>query len=178
MGFYNLSKEERMELVNSISNNILSDIKKENSEYISRYFSDNDTYIRKSSYQGVGKIYFAYPEFQKRIISTLENLYGTTDEKIRQTVVNAAGEIGIRNFEPVKNFFDRGLFDEHHSVRNAVIGSMKKMGEKNPLPVFEWSKKYLLHTDAEIRREICHGLELRGRTHPEEILPFFKTTSE
>jgi hypothetical protein len=48
------------------------------------------------------------------------------------------------------------------------------MGEKNPEPVLEWAKKYLHHIDKEIRREICHGLELRGRTHPQDILPLLK----
>lgn len=48
------------------------------------------------------------------------------------------------------------------------------MGEKNPAPLLEWSKQYLHHPDKEIRREICHGIELRGRTHPEDILPMLK----
>ena len=96
------------------------------------------------------------------------------DPKVRQTIINAAGEIGKFDFEVVRHFFDKGLFDEHHSVRNAVIGSMKKMGEKNPLPVIEWGREYLHHPDKEIRREICHGIELRGRTHPEDILPLLK----
>ena len=69
---------------------------------------------------------------------------------------------------------EKGLFDENASVRNAVIGSIKKMGEKNPRPVLAWTKKYLHHADKEIRREICHGIELRGRTHPEDILPMLK----
>ena len=94
--------------------------------------------------------------------------------KVRQTVVNAAGEIGMKNFDIVSAVFDKGLLDEHHTVRNAVIGSVKKMGEKNPVPVIEWAKKYLNHPDKEIRREICHGIELRGRTHPEDILPLLQ----
>ena len=28
--------------------------------------------------------------------------------------------------------------------------------------------------DKEVRREICHGIELRGRTHPQDILPLLK----
>lgn len=73
-----------------------------------------------------------------------------------------------------EHLFDRGLFDAHHSVRNAVIGSIKKMSKKNPLPTLLWAKKYLHHENKEIRREICHGIELRGRTHPEDILPLLK----
>jgi hypothetical protein len=59
-------------------------------------------------------------------------------------------------------------------VRNAVIGSVKKMGEKDPQNVLQWAKKYLHHPDKEIRREICHGIELRGRTHPQDILPLLR----
>jgi hypothetical protein len=66
------------------------------------------------------------------------------------------------------------LFDKHHSPRNAVIGSIKKMGEVNPRPVLKWAKKYLHHEDKEIRREICHGIELRGRKFPQDILPLLQ----
>ena len=66
------------------------------------------------------------------------------------------------------------MFDAHHSVRNAVIGSIKKMGEKNPKPVLAFAKKYLHHGDKEIRREICHGIELRGRKYPQDILPLLR----
>ena len=48
------------------------------------------------------------------------------------------------------------------------------MGEVNPQPVLEWAKRYLHHDDKEIRREICHGIELRGRKHPEDILPLLR----
>jgi hypothetical protein len=55
-----------------------------------------------------------------------------------------------------------------------VIGSIKKMGEVNPEPVLRWAKKYFHHPDKEIRREICHGIELRGRKHPQDILPLLQ----
>lgn len=74
----------------------------------------------------------------------------------------------------VQSFFDKGLLDEHHSVRNAVIGSVKKMSEVNPVPVLAWAATYLQHPDKEIRREICHGIELRGRKYPQDILPLLK----
>jgi hypothetical protein len=48
------------------------------------------------------------------------------------------------------------------------------MGEVNPKPVLRWAKKYLHHEDKEIRREICHGIELRGRKYPQDILPLLK----
>lgn len=96
------------------------------------------------------------------------------DFRVRQTIINAAGEIGKKDFPIVQHFFDTGLFDPHHSPRNAVIGSVKKMGEVNPVPVLAWAKQYLHHPDKEIRREICHGIELRGRKFPEDILPLLR----
>ncbi|MGP8217132.1 MAG: HEAT repeat domain-containing protein [Bacteroidia bacterium] len=174
MAFYDLPKPERNKLVEKVNNDILSEIIKGKKEKIISYFSDEDTYIRKTAYLAIGKIYNSDKSLRKKILSLLESLLKKDDFKIRQTVVNAAGEIGKSDFEIVEHFFDTGLFDKHHSIRNAVIGSVKKMGEKNPAPVLEWAKKYLHHEDKEIRREICHGIELRGRTHPQEILPLLK----
>ena len=143
-------------------------------QLILQYFSDEDTYIRKAAYQAVGKIYLADQRLQKTILIKLKELLGSTEAKIRQTTINAAGEIGKTNFEVVEKVFDQGLFDPHHSVRNAVIGSMKKMGEKNPNPVLAWARQYLHHEDKEIRREVCHGIELRGRRFPQDILPLLQ----
>ena len=174
MSFYDLPKPEREKLVARIHKNLLGDITHEERNNFLKYFSDEDTYIRKSAYLSLGRIYFAQQALQKSILALLKELYEYTNEKIRQTAINAAGEIGIYNFAVVEGFFDTALFDAHHIVRNAVIGSIKKMGEKNPAPVLEWARKYLHHPDKEIRREICHGIELRGRTHPEDILPLLK----
>ncbi|MCW3076383.1 MAG: hypothetical protein JWO32_992 [Bacteroidetes bacterium] len=174
MGFYDLNKEQRLQLVNTIYTNIFSDIQQKNKGDILNYFSDQDTYIRKAAYQAIGKIYNTTKNQRPKILNLLDSLLKSGNEKVRQTAINAAGEIGIKEFEKVEGFFDRALFDEHHSVRNAVIGSVKKMGEKNPKPVLKWAKKYLHHSNKEIRREICHGIELRGRTHPLDILPLLR----
>lgn len=172
--FYNLSKSERSALVSKIQKDILIELQTSKSKKIISYFKDDDTYIRKSAYLAVGRIYFANKELQSPIIKTLENLLQQENFKIRQTVINAAGEIGKKDFKIVQHFFDTGLFDEHHAPRNAVIGSIKKMGEVNPKPVLSWAKKYLHHPDKEIRREICHGIELRGRKYPQDILPLLQ----
>ena len=171
MSFYDLGKTERDQLVMQINMDIETDIRTRLRSHLLPYFSDEDTYIRKTAYQTIGKIYLSNKELRQPVIELLNALIADANAKIRQTVVNAAGEIGKWNFAVVRHFFDTGLFDEHHSVRNAVIGSMKKMGKKNPAPLLEWSKQYLHHPEKEIRREICHGIELRGRTHPEDILP-------
>lgn len=174
MSFYDLSKEERGKLIQKIHREVFSEIRSGKRSRIEKYFSDEDTYIRKAGYQAIGKIYVGEPSLRGKIISILETLMKFQQEKVRQTVVNSAGEIGTHDFKVVENFFHLGLFDAHHSVRNAVIGSMKKMGEKNPKPVLDFAKRYLHHEDKEVRREICHGIELRGRTHPEDILPLLK----
>ena len=174
MAFYDLSKLERDQKVALINQEIATDLSEGITDNIINYFSDEDTYIRKTAYLAIGKIFYAKPKLQPEIFSVLKTLMHCEDELIRQTVVNAAGEIGKFHFDKIQYIMDAGLFDAHHRVRNAVIGSIKKMGEKNPIPVLEWAKAYLRHPDKEIRREICHGIELRGRTHPQDVLPLLK----
>lgn len=174
MAFYDLHKNDRLALVENISNNILMELQSNDLHKTQGYFANEDTYIRKAAYLSIGRIYFANKNFHEKIIQTLENFLLNQDFKIRQTSINAAGEIGKIDFKTVIKFFDKGLFDNHHSVRNAVIGSVKKMSEVNPEPVLHWAKKYLHHEDKEIRREICHGIELRGRKCPQDILPLLK----
>ncbi|MDY7395355.1 HEAT repeat domain-containing protein [Aureibaculum sp. 2210JD6-5] len=171
MAFYDLLKDERSVLVNKINEQVIEDISNNGITQIINYASDEDTYIRKTTYQAIGKSYNANRNLRSTIINILKKLLKSDNEKIRQTTVNAAGEIGKFHFEEVQEFFDIGLFDQHHSVRNAVIGSIKKMGEINPKPVLSWAANYLEHPDKEIRREICHGIELRGRKYPQDILP-------
>ncbi|OFY82328.1 MAG: hypothetical protein A3F72_03400 [Bacteroidetes bacterium RIFCSPLOWO2_12_FULL_35_15] len=174
MAFYDLNKQQRQALVEKINENILSDILKDKDDHILDYFSDEDTYIRKTAYLAIGRIYKAHKGLQKNMLHFLNSQIGSKNEKVRQTVINAAGEIGMFDFSAIEQLMKTGLFDEHHSVRNAVIGSIKKMSEKNPKPTLAFAKKFLHHEDKEIRREICHGIELRGRTHPQEVLPLLK----
>lgn len=174
MSFYDLNKKERKRLVDEIQERIKNDLNNGQSDYLLEYFLDEDTYIRKAAYQAVGKIHQSNKNLESILITVLEELLESEEEKVRQTTVNAAGEIGKSDFKLVQHFFDRALFDEHHSVRNAVIGSIKKMSEKNPEPTLKWARAYLRHQDKEVRREICHGIELRGRTHPQDVLPLLK----
>ncbi len=173
MAFYDLTKAEREALTATIKQDIKKDIEQDSFGRTLMYFSDEDTYIRKAAYLAVGKL---YDEMNKpgKFIVHMNNWLQHDDFKVRQTVINAVGEIGKKDFESVVSFFDQGLFDQHHSPRNAVIGSIKKMGEVNPKPVLKWAANYLHHPDKEIRREICHGIELRGRKHPEDILPMLQ----
>ncbi len=174
MGFYDLSKDERIKLAAQIQADLLIEFQKNQNNLLKKYFSDEDTYIRKTAYIAVGRIFKESPQLRIQVINSLENLLQSENEKIRQTAINAAGEIGIYNFKIVKHLFEKGLTDSHPVVRNAVIGSIKKMSEKNPKPILQFAREYLHHPDIEIRREICHGIELRGRTHPEEVLPILQ----
>ena len=125
--FYDLSKQERADKVAKINDDILGELLLPPLKKTLAYFQDPDTYIRKSAYLLIGKIYFARKRLQQKIIKTLDLLLLQDDFKIRQTVINAAGEIGKTDFENVRHLFDNALFDQHHSARNAVIGSIKKM---------------------------------------------------
>lgn len=174
MAFYDLGKEERQQVVERINKEIKKELESGKHKLSLIYFSDEDTYIRKTAYLAIGRIYKENKPLQKKIISFLKQNFETENEKIRQTIINAAGEIGMQDFDVIGTFMKQGLFDEHHSVRNAVIGSIKKMGQKNPVPTLTFAKQFLHHPDKEIRREICHGIELRGRTHPQGILPLLK----
>lgn len=174
MAFYDLNKTARYEKVRQITNDISGEIKTGKLVKTLAYFSDEDGYIRKAAYLAFGKIYKNDPLLLTEIVDILRIFIRVADFKVRQTAINAAGEIGKIDFPGVKEFFDIGLFDSHHSPRNAVIGSIKKMGEVNPAPVLSFAREYLHHPDKEIRREICHGIELRGRKYPQDILPLLK----
>ena len=174
MGFYQLTKKERTALVLKIQSELEIDFRNGIQNAILKYFSDTDTYIRKSAYESIGRIYFQKRTPLSEILQHLNIFLADENSLIRQTVVNAAGEIAKKNFESVEHIFETGLFDKSHRVRNAVIGSMKKSGAINPKPVLGFAKKFAHHPDVEVRRQVCHGIELRGRTHPDEIMPLLQ----
>lgn len=172
--FYDLPKEKRAKLAADIHAGIAAELEKGKKQKTLAWFADGDTYIRKNAYLAMGRIYEAHKKLQPLVIAKLEAFLKEKDHTIRQTAMNAAGEIAKKDFDAVRHFFDEGLFDAHHTVRNAVIGSIKKAGEVNPKPVLQWARQYLRHPDKEIRREICHGIELRGRKYPQDILPLLQ----
>jgi hypothetical protein len=173
MTFYDLSKEDREKKCQMIQSVILKDLISNEKSGIHDFFDDVDTYIRKAAYLATGRLY-KKKELQTSIITTLEELIGSDSERIRQTVINASGEIAMTDFKAVHHLFETGLHDKHHSVRNAIQGSLKKAGQVNPKKIIIFAKKYIRHSDPEIRRQIIHGLELRGRTYPEDIMPLLR----
>lgn len=171
MGFYDLSKAEREQRYKDIQEDISRDLLGDDFSITIAYFDDTDTYIRKAAYLGVGRTYKQSPSQINAIVGMLETLIKSESERVRQTVINAAGEIAMTDFNFVEHLFDAGICDPHHSVRNAVQGSLKKSGEKNPSQIIPFCKKHITNADSEARRTAAHGLELRGRTHPEDVMP-------
>jgi len=157
---------------------IKNDLKGNKSDNILNYASDEDTYIRKNAYLYLARTYRDQESLQAKVSDTLEEMYNSGDEKIRQTAVYSWGEIGKTHAERATPHLEKALRDDHHSVRNAVLGSLKQMGQKNPLPTLEFAQRFLHDEDPRVRRIVVHGVELRGRTHPEEILPLLEEVQD
>jgi HEAT repeat protein len=174
MNFYDLPKQKRGKLYIEIQDKIQEDIETKKCQTVKKYFDNNDTYIRKAAYLGIGRLYKNNKILRKVIVKFLEKMMNEESEKIRQTAVNSAGEIAMIEFETVENIFITGLEDNHHLVRNAIQGSLKKAGEKNPQSIILFCDKYINSNKPEIRRQVAHGLELRGRKNPEEIMPILR----
>lgn len=174
MGFYDLSKEERIKFVQKMESEVKSELKKdeflENSN-IFKYASDDDSYIRKNLYLILSRLYLDDSAFQEKIISTTKLLYQSPDEKHRQAAIFTWGEIGKHEFDTVALLLEMALNDYSHKVKSSIMGSLKKMGEKNPQPTLIFAQRFLNHPDPEIRRLMVHGIELRGKNHPEDVLP-------
>jgi hypothetical protein len=134
MAFYNLSPEERQKIITTIEKEVETDIQSNSDTNLFKYFSDEDTYIRKTAYLTIGRLYFSSPTLQQKILQTMDILFSNSDEKVRQSVVNALGEIGKKEAEKALLLYEKAMIDDHHSVRNAV----------------------------------------RGRTHPEDVLPLLE----
>jgi 3-methyladenine DNA glycosylase AlkC len=174
MGYYNLSKEERQRFVKKMEDELTNDLKNDKIDRILYYSSDNDIYIRKNVSNILGRIYRNQSIFNTEIIQLAGNLLKNNDEKVRQTAVYLAGEIGKKDAEMVFNYLETGLNDTHHRVRNSVMSALKVMGEKNPKPTLEFAEIFIYNPEPEIRRKVVHGIELRGRSHPEDVLPLLE----
>lgn len=174
MGFYDLSKEERQKLVGEMEKSIKNYLESCEDKKIIYYASDDDFYIRKSTYLILGRIYRGNENLKENIINLAQKLLKNKNENVRQTAVYIFGEIGKNDAENALKYLEIALNDKHHVVKNAVMGALKQMGQKNPKPTLEFAKKFLHNEDPEIRRIVVHGIELRGRTHPQDILPLLE----
>ena len=174
MGFYDLPKADREQKYKDIQDDILRCLISDDHAIAAAYFNDADTYIRKAAYLGVGRIYKQELAPEAIVICMLDALMKSDSARVRQTVINAAGEIAIIDFAPVEHLFDVGITDPHHSVRNAVQGSLKKAGGKNPAQVIPFCRRHIASPEPETRRTAAHGLEFCGRTHPEDVMPVLR----
>jgi len=172
MSFYDLSKEERNQLIIEMETGIIEDLEHQDSSHLLVYASDKDTYIRKQAYLILGRLYHQESRLKERILLRVKGLLAHPDERVRQTAIYASGEIG--EMDKVAPLLERGLNDPHHTVRNGVIGALKQMGRKNPTATLVFAHQRLHDANPEIRRQIIHGIELRGRTHPQDILPLLR----
>lgn len=171
MGYYDLSASERKKLYEQIEKDIADDLSSGNVKNIKRYASDTDGYIRKNCYLIFGQLYKSNLKIRENILNILDLLSTSKDEKERQTAVYSLGEIGKIDFDAAAKRLELFLHDTHHSVKNGLTGAIKQMGDKNPKPVFDWVKIKIKRCDPDMQKRILHGLELRGRTHPEDLLP-------
>jgi len=171
MAYYDLSANERKKLYAQMQKDIGRDLCSGNNSHVRKYASDTDTYIRRNCYLILGRLYKADEKARENILSLLDLLSLSDDEKIRQTAVYALGEIGKQDFDAIGKRLEVFLNETHHSIKNGLCGALKQMGEKNPKPVFRWVKTKIKKCNADNLKYILHGLELRGRTHPEDLLP-------
>lgn len=141
MSFYTLSKTEREQKCRGIQDDIACDLWQDEFSVTTAYFDDADTYTRRAAYLGVGKLFKQNLVTASDITHMLDKLIKSNSERICQTVINAAGEIAMTDFTFVEHLFDTGILDPHHSVRNAVQGSLKKSGEKNSVLHAAYNKR-------------------------------------
>lgn len=174
MSYYDNSKDERERISSEITWLVKKDYETGSMENIVRYSSDSDTYIRKIVYLATGRVYYDNEALREPILCVISKLLANDNERIRQTAVYVIGEIGKTDAPKITGLLEQAMLDTHHSVVNAMIGALKQMGEKNPKPTLEFVRKFLKHPDPKVRREMIHGIELRGRTHPEEVLPILE----
>ncbi len=175
MGYYDLPAPERKRLYAGMERSITRDVRAGRPDNIEKYAADRDIYIRKNCYLILGRLYYADVTARKQVLTALDELSRSADPMIRQTAVYALGEIGKRDFGAVEPCLASFLREANPSVKKGLTGAIKQMGEKNPRPVFAWARARLSGCDVDLKTRILHGLELRGRTHPEDLLPILKS---
>ncbi|MBN1532042.1 MAG: HEAT repeat domain-containing protein [Spirochaetes bacterium] len=177
MGYYDLTASERRGLYGRMEKEIARDISSGTAESVRRYASHSDTHIRKNCYLILGRLYGAHEGMRGAILSVVDSLAKSDDRRARQTAVYSLGEIGKRDFHAVAGRLEAFLQETHHAVKNGLTGALKRMGEKNPGPVVPWVREKIRSCSPDMRKRILHGLELRGRTHPEDLLPILGDVS-
>ncbi|MDT8358410.1 MAG: HEAT repeat domain-containing protein [Methanomicrobiaceae archaeon] len=172
--YYYLSREERDELIEEIERGIKQDLKNGASGAAERYGSYPDAYIRRMVSRILGWLYRDRPDLRSGIMDLLKMLLRHPDEKVRQTAVYTIAEIAIADTQDALRLLDLAVHDSHPAVQRGVGGVLKKMGKRDFPTVLQFALRYLHHSDPELRRIAIHGLELHGRTNPEDLLPLLR----
>jgi hypothetical protein len=172
MRFYDQPKKKRVRIIEEMTTRLSDGLARNDGTFIRNCASKADTHFRRWTYILIGRLYQERVDFRKQIINIANTLITDADCRVRQTAVYMAGEIG--DLKHVAAILEKGLQDSHYAVRNGVIGALKVMGKRYPAPTLAFAKLHLHEKDPEVRRQIVHGIELRGRTHPEDILPLLR----
>lgn len=83
MPFYDLTKQDRSKLVVHINTEIYNDLIEHKTESIMAYFSDEDTYIRKTAYLTIGRLYKTDKKASPNILQILKNQMKSNDGWVR-----------------------------------------------------------------------------------------------
>ena len=167
--FYSLPKQKRDAFVAAMRDHIHRGLADGDNRYLMSYAASPNTHIRKWAYTVLGRIYHEHRELWSTALAVVEEMLLSPNQKVRQTAVYAAGAVG--DLRVVADILETGLRDPHYSVRNGVIGALKVIGSKDPPRALAFARRHIKDDDPEVRRQIVHGIELHGRTCPQEILP-------
>jgi len=64
------------------------------------------------------------------------------------------GKIGKRDADFVFNYLETAIRDPHQQVTNAVMSSLKIMGEKNPKTTLKFVKMFIQDQDPEVQKKL------------------------
>jgi len=143
-------------------------------ENIRKYSTAANEAVRRCLYLYLGKLYRENPDLREKILKLIKKLLWDDSEHVRGTAVYALGEIELTETELTYELYETALNDKYQAVKDAIIEVLQKKVEKDPVSTLQFARRFLYHSNPRIRRGIIHGIEPRGRTHPEDILPFLE----
>ncbi len=177
MGLHKLPKEKKCKYIDDLSNEIICGLDTNEFKDILKYASDKDNQVRKFASSVLADA-FKDDSLKDSLSKAFETMIHSDDEKIRQTAIYTAGQIGQTDAEEIYPLLEIGIADKHFKVQKATTSVLKVMCEKNPEQSLDFIKKHVHHENPSVRREIVHGIELRGKKCPEDILPVLRSLQD
>lgn len=169
-----LSKDKKHIHMDKISNEIICGLDSKVYENILTHASNKDNQVRKLVSTVLAGAH-RDNSLKESLSKLFEEMGKSEDEKVRKTLILAAGEIGKRNAEDIFSILESGMNDRNEMVQKTAISVLKVMCEINPVPSLEFVSRLIEHENPAIRKGIVHGLELRGKKCPEDILPILRS---